>query len=829
MPFSRFSRMRSRTRAMSASRSIGLSVVTAPKCNGRDAPLRLRAQHPSRHGLCFLRFVAGRAHDESRDSVSDIWGPRTPHQGGSWAERVDSRLLDEPERWVQSACVLCSNGCALDIGVKGGRMVGVRGRAVDRVNRGRLGPKGLHGWIANHSEDRLRTPLVKRDGRHVPISWDEAMDLLVRKARETKERYTPGAIGFYNTGQLLLEEYYTLAILGDAGIGTAHMDGNTRLCTATAAMSLIESFGTDGQPGSYTDFDVTDCIFMIGHNMASTQTVLWSRVLDRLASADRPRLIVVDPRRTEPAKHADLHLAPRLGTNLALMNGLLHLVIRAGAVDRSFVDAHTTGYEELEATVSTYSPEHVSEITGVAVRELEQAGEILSKTPSLVSTVLQGVYQSMHATATACQVNNLHLIRGLIGKPGSAPFQMNGQPTAQNTRECGANGELVAFRNWNNTQHLKELADIWNVRRETLPHWAPPTHAMEIFRHCETGSIRFLWIICTNPAVSLPELARIRRIVGKEDLFVVAQDAFFTETAQLADLVLPAAIWGEKTGTFTNVDRTVHISYKAVDPPGEARSDLDIFVDFAKRMDFRDKDGKPLVKWSKPEEAFEAFKKVTKGRPCDYTGITYAKLTGRSGIQWPCNEEHPNGTERLYTDGRFNTDADYCELYGHDLATGAQVEREEYLAHDPGGRARIKPAEWSPPTETPDEAYPFYLTTGRVTHQFHTRTKTARSPELNAAAPDAFVQMAEDDAARLGVTDGDLVEVESRRGTVRAPARVGDIVPGHVFVPFHYGYWDEKEGDHRRAANELTMTGWDPVSKQPHFKFAAVRVRKVAG
>ena len=762
----------------------------------------------------------------TRDSIRDIWGERTPHYG-EWLPRVDERTLAEPDHWVQSACVLCSNGCALDIGVKDDKIVGVRGREVDRINRGRLGPKGLHGWVANNSADRLLHPLIRRNGSLQETTWDEAMDLIVRRTKELKEKYTGGSIGFYNTGQLFLEEYYTLAMIGDCGVNTPHMDGNTRLCTATASMALMESFGTDGAPGSYTDFDITDAIFHIGHNISYSQTVLWSRILDRRSGPNPPRLVVVDPRATPTAKEADIHLSPRLGTNVALLNGLLNLIIQAGQTDNAFIEAHTMGYDTLALTVAKWTPDNVEEVTGVPRAQLQAAAEILGGSPTLVSTVLQGVYQSNQATAAAIQVNNLHLIRGLIGKPGSTVFQMNGQPTAQNTRECGANGEMVAFRNWNNEKHMADLARIWNVTSDMIPHAAPPTHAMQIFRYAEAGSIRMLWIIATNPAVSLPELRRIRKIIDNDDLFVVVQDPFMTETASLADVVLPAAIWGEKTGCFTNADRTVHISHKAVEPPGEARPDLDIFLDFAKRMDFRDKEGAPLIKWSNASEAFDAWKECTRGRPCDYTGLSHEKLTGGSGIQWPCNEQNPNGKERLYTDGNFNTSSDYCESYGHDLFTGAEITPEKYLANDPRGRAIIKAADYVPPKEEPDDDYPFWVTTGRVAYHFHTRTKTAKSPELDAAAPDAFVQLSADDASHYGISDGDMVEVASRRGQVIAPARVGDILPGHLFIPFHYGYWDGEERP--RAANELTLTSWDPVSKQPHFKYGAAKIRRLSG
>lgn len=761
---------------------------------------------------------------ETRNSILNIWGDRMGYQG-KWPARVDEQITEQPDRWVQSACVLCSNGCGLDIGVKDGRIIGVRGREVDRVNHGRLGPKGLHGWKANNSADRLTQPLIRKDGELIPSSWEEAMSLIVNKSKKIKQKHTSGAIGFYTSGQLFLEEYYTLAVIGKAGLGTPHMDGNTRLCTATAAAALKLSFGSDGQPGSYSDIDVTDAILMVGHNMASTQTVLWSRILDRLAGPNPPKIVVIDPRRTYTAEKADIHLAPKVGTNVAVLNGILNLIIESGNIDNDFITSHTVGFEELKKTVSTWKPDKVERVTGVPSADLIKAAQIIGEAPTLLSTALQGVYQSMQATAAAVQVNNINLVRGMIGKPGSGIYQMNGQPTSQNTRETGADGDLPGFRNWDNFNHIEDLARIWNVEPAIIPHWAPPTHAMQIFRYCEQGSIKMLWISATNPAVSLPELHRIRKILKKEDLFVIVQDAFLTETAALADVILPTAIWGEKTGTFTNVDRTVHISHKAVDPPGEAKSDLDIWLDYAKRMEFKDKDGESLVKWTTPEEAFEAWKVCSKGRPCDYTGMSYQKLTGGSGIQWPCNEEFPEGAERIYTDWNFNTDAEYCETFGHDITTGAEYTPEKYKVADPKGKAFLRPADYEPPHEEPDEDYPFWLTTGRVVYHFHTRTKTGRSKELHAAAPDVYIQMSEEDARALNIEDKEMIEVESRRGKVRGPARLGGIDKGTLFIPFHYGYWDDNEKP--RAANELTITEWDPVSKQPHYKYAAVKINKL--
>jgi ferredoxin-nitrate reductase len=766
------------------------------------------------------------------DRIKEPWGWRTPFgPGEEWPVRVDRFLEegvseDDVDRWVQTASILHSNGDALDIAVKERRIVGVRGRGLDRVNKGRVDPKDLFGWQANNSEDRLERPLVRENGELVEASWDEAFARIVGRSKELLEERGPLALGFYTTGQLFLEEYYTLGVIGKAGLGTPHMDGNTRLCTATAAEALKESFGTDGQPGSYADVDHADAICLYGHNVAETQTVLWMRMLDRLEGPNPPKLVVVDPRPTPAAQRADVHLRVRNGTNLALMNGLLREIIENVWYDEEYVAAHTVGFEELKSTVEEYPPERVAEICEVPAEQIRAAARIIGESARLLSTVLQGFYQSQGATAASCQVNNIHLLRGMIGKPGCGLLQMNGQPTAQNTRECGANGDLPAFRNWDNAEHVEELAELWNVERMKIPHWAPPTHAMQIWRYAEQGSIGFLWISATNPAVSLPELSRIRSILENEDLFVVVQDLFLTETARYADVVLPAATWGEKTGTFTNADRTVHLSEKAVEPPGEAKSDLDIFLDYARRMDFRDMNGEPLIKWDDPESCFEAWKECSRGRPCDYTGLSYEKLRGGSGVQWPCNEENPDGTERLYADGSFNTETDYCETYGRDLLTGAESTRLEHSAMNPAGRAFLLAAGYQPPHEEPRDEYPFSYTTGRTVYHFHTRTKTARAPQLQAAAPDAWVEIHPSDADDLGVGEGDLVRVESPRGRLEAKARISGIKEGVVFAPFHYGYFD---GDgHLRAANELTVTEWDPASKQPLYKVGAVRVTKVA-
>ncbi|KAK5938539.1 hypothetical protein PMZ80_009510 [Knufia obscura] len=761
----------------------------------------------------------------TRDAVEDIWGPRKGYKG-TWPSRVDANYDEEPEKWVTSACVMCSNGCGLDIGVKDGKIVGVRGREIDRVNHGRLGPKGLYSWRSLSHPDRLKYPMIRKHGKLERATWDEAMSLIVERTKNIQERLTNHGIGFYTTGQLFLEEYYALAMVGKAGLNTLHMDGNTRLCTATAAASMRENFGSDGQPGSYTDIDHTSCIMLVGHNMSATQTVLWSRILDRLAGPDPPQIIVIDPRKSNSAKKATLHLAPRIGTNCALLNGIEHLLFKKGYINEEFVSKHVVNREKLANVVKEYPPDVVSKITGVPEADIERAADILGKTPSLLSTALQGVYQSNQATASACQINNINLLLGHIGKPGSGIFQMNGQPTAQNNREAGCDGEFPGFRNFLNPNHMQELADLWNIELTRLPHWNQPTHIENMMTYIDSGLIEMLWVNGTNPLVSLPNLPKVRETLTKQGLFLVVQDIFPNETTAIADVVLPAAAWGEKTGCFTNVDRTVHISHKAVEPPGEAKADMDIFIDFGERMDFKGKDGSPLFSFKTPEEAFKAWQGVSKGRPCDYSGMSYEKLSQGTGIQWPCNEEHPNGTERLFSDGKFFTDTEYCEDFGHDLETGAPVTKAQYEAVNPGGRAILKECHYLPETEATNDEYPLQLSTGRRTRHFHTRTKTGRTKELQDADPDNYIQISEHDAKHLDIQEGDMVLAESRRGKIEVVARVGDIQVGQVFTPMHYGYFDTHDG-RARAANELTQERWDPVSKQPMFKSGAVRVTKI--
>jgi ferredoxin-nitrate reductase len=605
------------------------------------------------------------------------------------------------------------------------------------------------------------------------------------------------------------------------------MDGNTRLCTATAASALKASFGTDGQPRSYADIDHCDTLALFGHNVAETQAVLWMRMLDRRSGPDPPRLLAVDPRDTPVAREADVHLAPRCGTNQALMNGLLREVLVHGWIDERYIGEHTLRFEELRSTVEPYTPERVSEICDVPPARLGAAAELVGTCERLVSTVLQGFYQSNQATAAACQVNNLHLLRGMIGRRGAGVFQMNGQPTSQNTRETGADGDLSGMRNWSNESHVRELAELWNVDVATIPHWAPPTHAMQIWRYLEQGSIGLLWISATNPAVSLPDLGRVRRVLGAEAPMIVVQDLPDRDRSPGRRGAARRRVGRENRHLHQRRPHRPHLgeggraARRTRAPTSTSSSTTLAAWTSATGTANPSSSGTTRSRRSKPgRRAREAGRATTPRSPT-------SGLRGSPGIQWPCAEDAPHGTERLYVDGVFNTQTDYTETYGEDLATGAAFSERDHRAKAPEGRGFLLAAPYEPAPETPDEEFPLLLTTGRTIYHFHTRTKTGRAPELERAAPEVWVELSAADAETLGVSDGDRVRVHSRRGVVEAPARLGGPRPGVVFIPFHYGYWDlGEEAVPCRAANELTVTTWDPASKQPIFKVAAVRVER---
>ncbi len=688
-------------------------------------------------------------------------------------------------RWVPTTCGYCSVGCGMYIGVRDGRPVSVQGNANHPVNRGKLCPKGLTAHYAIAAQNRALYPLLKCRGRFVRVSWEKAAATMVSRIREIQRQHGPGAIGVISTGQLLTEEFYALGKLVRLALGTPHYDANTTLCMASAVAGYKRSFGSDGPPGSYEDFEKADVVFLIGANLAENHPILFQR-LERNPSTF---LIVADPRVTKTAMMADLHLPLRPRSDLALLNGMMHILIRAGLVNQGYVAQHTTGFEELKASLQKYTPAFVARITGLGEELIYQAALRYGQAEAPLIAWSMGVNHSTKGTETVNAINNLALLTGNIGRPGASPFSLTGQCNAMGSREASCTSSLPGYRKFESRRDREELAALWNVDLARIPTERGLAYP-DIIEAALARKIRALWIIATNPMVSFPNEEVLRQALEGLD-FLVVQDGFHpTPTSELADLVLPAAIWGEKEGTYTNSERRVSKVNAAVAPPGEARPDFDIFLLLARELGC-DRDLFPG--WTRPQDAFEEWKRVSAGRLCDYSGMSYDLIEQHNGLQWP----YPAGsqgspTTRLYSAGCFPTE---------------------------DGRARLLPVEWEPFPEQPNEEFPFILNTGRTVEHWHTRTKTGRVPILEALSPRAWLEMNPRDARRLGLKPHDRVDVISRRGRVcGVELRITEIVaPGQVFLPFHYP---------EANSNRATQSAFDPISREPNYKQCAVRVER---
>ena len=691
------------------------------------------------------------------------------------------------DRWVNTTCGYCSVGCGMQLGVREGRPVSVRGNPDHPVNRGKLCPKGLAEHYAIEAQGRALYPLLRKDDGLARTTWDEALSTMVDQFRRIQQKYGPHSIGVISTGQLVTEEFYTLGKLVQLGIGTRNYDGNTTLCMSTAVAGYKRSFGSDGPPGAYEDLQVADVVLLIGANIAENHPILCTR----LEANKRKTLIVVDPRVTKTAMMADLHLPIKPRSDLALINAMLRLIVDEQLYDGTYVDAHTTGFEEFRASLDPYTLEYAAGITGLDVEIIRRTAHIYAKARAPLIGWTMGVNHSTKGTETVNAINNLALITGNIGRAGASPFSITGQCNAMGTREAGFTSSLPGYRRFESETDRKELAAIWKIDAARIPT-ARGLAYPDIIEAAVAGRIRALWIIGTNPIVSYPNIDVLRHAFGNLD-FLVVQDGFHpTPTSEHAHLVLPAAIGGEKEGTYTNSERRVSKVNKAVNPPAEARSDFEIFLQFAEKLGCREE---LFHQWQTPADAFQEWRNLSKGRLCDYSGMSYELIEKSGGIQWPYKAgscDNPVGTRRLYADGSFETE---------------------------NRRARLIPTHWSPFPEQPSAEFPFVLNTGRTVEHWHTRTKTGAISILQQLSPRAWLEMNPADACRLNLKPHDRVDVVSARGRVsRVELRVTEIISaGQVFLPFHFA---------ETNANQITQSAFDPISREPNFKQCAVRIEK---
>jgi ferredoxin-nitrate reductase len=598
-------------------------------------------------------------------------------------------------------------------------------------------------------------------------------------------------VAFYGSGQLDTEAVYVASKLFKGYFGCNNTDSNSRLCMAAAVAGYRSSLGSDGPPCCYDDIELADVILVIGSNMAEAHPVTFDRIRDSRKARTEQQLVVIDPRRTPTARAADLHLSVAPGGDIALLNALGRLLLLMGAIDQPFVDEHTRGFDEYRRFLLEQDLGELCEVAGVTEEDLYRLARLIAGAQALLSFYCMGLNQSTVGMWKNNSLINLHLLTGQIGKPGAGPYTLTGQPNAMGGREAGLLcHQLPGYRTVEAPDHRSQLEQYWR-RRPGAINPRPGLTAVEMFRALEKGQLKAIWIAATNPAVSLPDLHQVRRALHKAQL-VVVQDAYHpTETTQFADVVLPAAQWGEKEWTSTNSERMVSYSPKLFDPPGQALPDWQILARFARVLGFEG------FAYRSAAEVWDEFIPLTAGRPCDMAGATSARLREAGSLQWPCPAvDHP-GTKRRYLDGRFAT---------------------------PDGRALFLARDHREPRELPDHEFPFILTTGRLYAHWHTLTRTAKAEKLVRREPGPFVEINPTDAARLELAEGEAVQLSSRRGTVRVPARLSDgVPPGMVFVPFH---WGDLFGE-GNAANYLTISAIGRVAKQPELKFCAIAVEKV--
>ncbi|WP_083615484.1 nitrate reductase [Paraburkholderia sp. SOS3] len=701
---------------------------------------------------------------------------------------------------TRSTCCYCGVGCGVLIEAEDGRITGVRGDPEHPANFGRLCSKGLALADSARSETgRMLTPALRtaRDEPRRAVSWNDALDTVAQRFADVIDEHGPDAVAFYLSGQLLTEDYYVFNKLAKGLIGTNNIDTNSRLCMSSAVTAYRMALGADGPPTCYEDLELAQTVLFAGSNMAWAHPVLFRRLEAAKAANPAIRWIVVDPRRTDTAAMADLHLAIQPGTDVALFNGMLHHLIWEGLVERDYIDAHTTGFADLKNLVREFTPRVAAELCGIAEQDLLQAARWFGESPAALSLYCMGLNQSSHGTDKNLALINLHLATHQIGRPGAGPFSLTGQPNAMGGREVGGMATmLAAHRDIGNAAHREEIARLWGLADATRLSDTPGLPAVDLFEAARSGKVKAVWIACTNPVHSMPDIAKVREALDQAE-FVVVQDAFMqTDTVPYADVLLPAATWGEKAGTVTNSERRITRVRAAVEPAGEAKPDWWIANEVARRIAHKLEREPHLFGFETTEAVFDEHRALTAGRDLDIGGLSYALLDAQGPQQWPFPPGHAAGDARRYTDGRFAT-AD--------------------------GRARFHATRYLPVADEVNARFPFRLTTGRLRDQWHGMSRTSRVARLFSHAPEPALTMHPGDAARRGLAEGDLVQVKSRRGALVLPLQISeDVQSGAVFAAMHWSGQFVASG----GINETTHGAVDPHSKQPELKHAAVRVER---
>jgi assimilatory nitrate reductase catalytic subunit len=733
---------------------------------------------------------------------------------------------------VKTTCPYCGVGCGVIATTDGEKITAVRGDPDHPANFGRLCTKGSTLQLTTTPYGRALHPELRRE-RNEPrqrASWDETLDYLVEKFATTIATHGPDSVGFYISGQLLTEDYYVFNKLAKGLIGTNNVDTNSRLCMSSAVAGYKATLGADAPPACFEDIDYAELIVIAGSNTAWAHPILYRRLEDAKAKNPSIKVVCIDPRRTETARAADIHIPILPGTDVALFNAVLHWLIWEDATSIEFIAAHTEGFTELRASVRECSPAWAARVCGVNESQIVALAALWRDSKATLSLYCQGLNQSACGTDKNASLINLHLATAQIGKPGAGPFSLTGQPNAMGGREVGGLANLLpGHRDVTNAEHRAEIERLWDVRPGRIPS-APGKTAVEMFDAVRRGEIKTLWIACANPAQSMPDLRAIAESFANAEC-VIVQEAFrTTESAKLADVLLPASTWGEKHGTVTNSERRITRVNSVLPPPGEAKHDWEIVVEFARRLEARlgsspfkgevrrgmgfapaakephphrspprKGEGTTLFPYTSPESIFIEHIETTRGRDLDITGLSYELLTTEGPQQWPFREGETSGKKRLYENGIFPT------------ATG---------------KATFKITPYKGVAEPVDARYPLALTTGRLRDQWHGMSRTGRVPQLYGHEPEPMFTMNTHDAARRGLIAGEIVTVTSRRGALNIRLAVSDDVrSAQCYLPMHWGRMS-LSGAGSHGINALTVSTLDPVSKQPELKHAAVRVER---
>ncbi|MES2819954.1 MAG: nitrate reductase, partial [Pseudomonadota bacterium] len=706
--------------------------------------------------------------------------------------------MSQSTQITASTCCYCGVGCGVLIEHDGERILGVEGDPAHPANFGKLCSKGSTLHLTGDLDARALYPELRlgKGLARARTDWDSALEHAATRFAETIREHGPDSVAFYISGQLLTEDYYAFNKLARALVGTNNIDSNSRLCMSSAVVGYKRSLGADAPPCNYEDIEQSDCVLIAGSNMAFAHPVLFRRLEEAKARRPQMQIIVIDPRRTDTCELADLHLAIQPGTDVALFHGILHILMWEGWIDRAYIDAHTEGFDALKSLVRDYSPQMVSELCGISQEQLQSCARLIGSAPSFLSLWCMGLNQSSAGSAKNSALINLHLATGQIGKPGAGPFSLTGQPNAMGGRETGSLANLLpGHREAANAEHRAEVAGYWGV--PGLPE-SSGLSAVELFDAVHAGTIKALWIACTNPAQSMPDQAKVHAALASCP-FVVVQEAFFTtETCRYADLLLPAASWGEKEGTVTNSERRISHVRRAVPAAGQARPDWAITTDFARRLETRLRPGQPsLFNFADPQALFDEYKGLTARRDLDLSGLSYAILDQRGPQQWPFPAGAVAGTARLYGDGRFPTES---------------------------GRARFQADPYRAPKEMRDVRYPLTLNTGRLRDQWHGMSRTGTAARLFGHVEEAVLSLHPDELRRRRLVEGQLVAVKSRRGRLVLPVQSDNGVrTGQAYLPMHWGDRFLKG----LGTNVLTSPAFDPLSKQPELKHAGIEVEKV--